>query len=261
MKRSFTAIGLMMFVSATAFGAPAARKVLILHDELPQMKVLAKRLEAEGYGVDLVATKEKLPALDGYRAVVVYVHGLFTPEQAEAVVRYTHAGGRTIALHHSISSKKRETPLWLKFLGIDLPEPLRDAKKGGYAWQHDVNLRLVNLAPDHYITTNKIPYEGKTDYRRSDTDEPSRPRTYVDFPDSEAFLNHQFTDGKAKTVLYGFVCHHPDLGDKTWMQDRAGWLKEAGKGWVFYFMPGHTVQDLEKPFYQQIILNCLTWRP
>jgi hypothetical protein len=243
-----------------ALSAESAGKVLILHDELPQMKVLAKRLEAEGYTVDFRTTKEDLPALDDYRAVVVFVHSVFPQDQADAVIRYTRNGGRMIALHHSISSaKKRRTPSWLEFLGMDLPQG--DIDKGGYKWQHDVGLRLVNLAPDHYITTNKIPYEGKADYKRSDKDEPATPREYIDFPGTEAFINHTFTDGDAKTVLFGFICRHSALGDKVWMQDRAGWLKKAGKGWAFYFMPGHTVEDLENPIYQQIILNCLTWRP
>lgn len=225
------------------------------------MEVLAKRLKTEGYGVDLFTTKEKLPDLAGYEAIVVFVHGSFPEEQARAVIERTRAGARMIALHHSISSRKRQTPIWLEFLGIRLPDPVRNAQKGGYAWQHGVDLRLVNLAPGHYITTNKIKYEGKAEYKRSDIDEPAKERECVEFPDTEVFVNHTFTDKKAKTVLFGFTCRHEDLGDRTWMQDRGGWLKKADKGWIFYFMPGHTVKDLESAFYQQVILNCLTWKP
>jgi len=242
-----------------AHDARGAGKVLILHDELPQMKVLAGRLEREGYGVDFVTTKEKLPELDAFDAIVVFVHGVFPREQADAVIARTRAGARLIALHHTISSAKLKTPVWLEFLGIGLPQPLRKPLEGGYAWQHDVDLHLVNLSPGHYITTNKIEYPGKTQYKRSDVEEPARERACIIFPESEVFLHHTYTDGKDKTVLFGFTARHEELGDKTWMQDRGGWLKPAGKGWIFYFMPGHTVKDVENPLYQQLILNCLTW--
>lgn len=259
MRKAIAAIGLLLVAAGSAWSSDSAGKILILHDEIAQMKVLAKRLRSEGYTVDFVTTKEKLPALDAYKAVIVFVHGFFPPKQAEAVIRYTRSGGRMIALHHTISSKKRKTPAWLEFLGVELPEG--DVFRGGYTWQHGVRLCLVNLAPGHYITTHKIKYKGKVEYKRSDVDEIARERDYIEFPNSEAFINHQFTDGDAKTVLYGFRCSHPRLGDKVWMQDRAGWLKKAGRGWIFYFMPGHTLSDLRNPVYQQIILNCLTWKP
>jgi len=259
MKKTLLALAMFGILAALASGADSAKKILILHDELPQMKVLAKRLEAEGYGVDFVTTKEKLPPLDSYAAVVVFVHGALPREQAQAVIDFTRAGGRTICLHHTISSGKRKTPIWLDFLGMDLPAG--DLAKGGYKWQHDVDLVLVNLAPGHFITTNKITYPSKATYKRSDVDEPARERDSVVFPGSEAFINHQFTDGADKTILLGFIARHPALGDKVWMQDRGGWYKQAGKGWVFYFIAGHTAKDLENPIYQQIILNALTWTP
>jgi len=259
MKRVGLLLGIVVFLSGLAPAASPSAKVLVLHDELPQMKVLAKRLESEGYKVEFVTTKEKLPPLDGYYAVIVFIHKVFPPRQAEAVIRYTQGGGRMIALHHTISSAKRKTPIWLRFLGVTLPQgPL---EKGGYKWQHRLDLRLVNLAPGHYITTHNVKYAGRILYKRSDVEETAREREYILFPDSEAFINHKFTDDGQKTVLYGISCRHPALGEKTWMQDRGGWMKKAGKGWIFYFMPGHTVQDLENPAYQQIILNCLTWKP
>jgi type 1 glutamine amidotransferase len=45
------------------------------------------------------------------------------------------------------------------------------------------------------------------------------------------------------------------------MQDRAGWYKPAGKGWVMYFMAGHSVRDLENPAYAQILVNAVAYQP
>jgi hypothetical protein len=263
MRKIFTALTLvscLMSLAALADGGETARKVLILYDEKPQMDILAKRLQAEGYGVEFVSTKETLPALEPYYAVVVFIHGNFPADKADAVIRYTRAGGRMIALHHTISSGKVKTPEWLKFLGIEL-KVKGDIEKGGYVWQEGVDLRLVNLAPDHYITTHDVKYTEKAEYKRSDAEESARQRDSVDFPKSEVYINHTFTDGKEKTILFGFICTPPKLGPKTWMQDRAGWLKKADKGWIFYFMPGHTVAELENPIFQQIVVNCLTWNP
>ena len=44
------------------------------------------------------------------------------------------------------------------------------------------------------------------------------------------------------------------------MQDRGGWVKNTGKGMVFYFMPGHNVSDFENPAYAQILLNAVEFR-
>jgi len=260
MRKILAAIAVTVLLSALGFTGEPARKVLILLDEKPQMDVLAKRLRTEGYGVEFASTKENLPTLDSYYAIVVFIHRVFPGEQADAIIRYTRAGGRMIALHHTISSAKTKTPAWLKFLGIELLVK-GDLAKGGYAWQEGVDLRLVNLAPNHYVTRHKIQYRDKTEYKRSDTEETTQTRDSVDFPDSEVYINHRFTDGKEKTILFGFVCRHPKLGDKAWMQDRGGWLKKTGKGWIFYFMPGHTVAELENPVFQQVLMNCLTWQP
>ena len=119
---------------------------------------------------------------------------------------------------------------------------------------------LVNLNPGHFITSHNVEYNRRVVYRSSDA--PSQPRTFdaIDFKDTEVFLNQQFTDGRTKTVLFGFSCTDPQTG-QTHNQDRGGWYKRANKGWVFYFQPGHTVADFENPVYRQIILNSLIWKP
>ena len=259
MRRIMTAIAMSFLLSASYAAEPAGR-ILVVQDEMPQMEVLGKYLESKGYVIDFVSTKEEMPDTATFDAIVVFVHGQFPQDQAEAVIDFTKKGGRTLCLHHTISSAKRKTPVWLEFLGMRLPEPLRKPLEGGYGWQHGVDLHLVNLAPDHYITSNKVEYPHKVEYKRSDVDEAARTRPCLVFPDSEVFLNHQFSD-ENKTILFGFTASHPDIGEKTWIQDRGGWLKPTGKGWALYFMPGHIAEDLENPNYQQIILNCLTWKP
>jgi type 1 glutamine amidotransferase len=111
------------------------------------------------------------------------------------------------------------------------------------------------LAPGNYITSHNVKYELKERYKRSDTDAPEREYPSFVLRGGEVFLNHEFTDGKEKTVLMGFKWTDEKTG-RTWMQDRAGWLKRAGKGWVIYLQPGHAVSDLESPVYSQIVLNA-----
>ena len=45
------------------------------------------------------------------------------------------------------------------------------------------------------------------------------------------------------------------------MQDRAGWIKSAGKGRIIYLMPGHTVADFENPAFGRIVLNAIIYKP
>jgi type 1 glutamine amidotransferase len=47
----------------------------------------------------------------------------------------------------------------------------------------------------------------------------------------------------------------------TYMQDRAGWVKPAGKGWIIYLMPGHRKSDFENEAYGRIVLNAVIWKP
>jgi trehalose utilization protein len=45
------------------------------------------------------------------------------------------------------------------------------------------------------------------------------------------------------------------------MQDRAGWMMPAGRGWIFYFQPGHNARDFEHPSFLQILVNAIEWKP
>jgi type 1 glutamine amidotransferase len=45
------------------------------------------------------------------------------------------------------------------------------------------------------------------------------------------------------------------------MQNTAGWIKPAGKGWIFYLGPGHRVKDFESPACAQLVLNAMIFKP
>ncbi|MCX7827200.1 MAG: ThuA domain-containing protein [Verrucomicrobiae bacterium] len=233
-----------------------AADVLIVADEFPAMEIVAQRLKQdEGIVCKIVKQDEMPAALGEYSAVVVYVHKKLADAPAKAMVDYTNAGGKLVALHHSISSGKRENKHWMPFLGIDLPKA--DVEQGGYKWIEPATLQVVNLAPGHFITTHKVSYETQIAYRSADTPvEKQRPGFTL--RDSEVYLNHAFIE--PRTVLLGMKYTDAKTG-KTWMQDRAGWLKPSGKGWIVYLMPGHRAQEFQHPTYSRIVTNAVIWKP
>ena len=241
--------------SFSAFG----EKVLIVADEWPQMEVLATFLKENGSYEVAEAEQDKLPDdLSGYSAVFQFVHGKLDDESARSLIEYSEDGGRLVVMHHGISSGKAKTKGWLPFLGMKLDRDGDAANR--YEWIHDVTLTFVNLNPKHYITSHDVHYEAEVEYQSSDRPSPPAAVQAILFKNSEVFLNHQFTDGREKTVLFGFAYTDAKTG-KTYMQDRSGWFKPAGNGYVFYFQPGHVTADFENPNYCQILMNCLTWSP
>lgn len=230
--------------------ALCAAEVLIVADEFPAMEIVARHLQQATGMASQMVTQDRLPAdLSKYAAVIVYVHRKLADAPAQAMVDYTCNGGRLVALHHSISAGKRDNKHWLPFLGVDLPKA--DLEQGGYKWIEGVPLQVVNLASDHFITTHKVPYEGKIAYRGED-----RPGFTLEH--SEVYLNHTFTG--PRTVLLGLKYTDAKTG-KTWMQDTAGWLKPSGKGWIVYLMPGHRAEEFQHPAYRQIVLNAVLYQP
>ncbi|MEW6235389.1 MAG: ThuA domain-containing protein [Candidatus Omnitrophota bacterium] len=256
MKRwTLIILTLFGFFHANAIGA---EKIAIIADEWPQMDLLAEKLLGQaGYEIDKFV-QEKCPAdLSGYYAAFSFIHGNMSAKAADALMKFARNGGRLIVLHHGISSKKRNTPGWLPFLGIYLAP--NDDKAAPYSWTEDVDYLLVNLQPHHYISSHNVKYDKTVSYQSSDFPSQSIDAPALEIPDSEVYFNHQFIDGREKTVLFGFL-YEDKNGIKT-MQDRGGWYKPVEKGWVFYFKPGHSVKDIENPNYFQIIWNCLTWKP
>ena len=252
----------MLLVFFLCFGIGVscmAESVLIVADEWPQMEVLGDYLHDKGgYEIEK-AEQDEMPAdLSGYDGVFEFVHGDLKNEPARALMDYAENGGRLIVVHHGISSAKKKTKGWLPFLGIELDIAKR--AEHPYSWVHGVSFSFVNLNANHYITSHNVAYHKTIEYQSSD--QPSKPvkSPAIEFANSEVFLNHQFTDGREKTVLFGFRYEDPKTG-KVYMQDRSGWIKRVGRGYAFYFHPGHTVSDFENPNYCQILLNCLTWKP
>ncbi len=232
-------------------------EVLMVADEFPAMKVLAERLKAEAkVECQIVAQTEMPPALAKFSAVIVYIHRNLNAGPEMAFIEYANQGGKLILLHHSISSGKAANKNWFHFLGVSLPKG--DVDQGGYKWIEGVTLEVVNLAPNHFITTNQVKYPGTLVYASSDRGGGEKSLPGFSLPESEVYLNHTWNG--PRTVLLGLKYTDAKSG-KTYMQDRAGWYKPAGKGWIFYFMPGHSVKDFENPAYGQMVVNAFKFKP
>ena len=242
----------------------AQSKVLIIQDELPQMEVLSDFITENGQNIDIgIVDQDNLPgSMSDYDAVIVYIHGKLFENTEKWIIEYTNKGGRFICLHHSISSGKAKNQNYFKFLGIRLDgtDNSRDAELPGegYAWVDPVTLIIVNLNDQHYVTNHKIGWGKGIQYQSSDLFPEMQTFPSISLPESEVYLNHKFTDGKEKTILLGLK-YLDTRNNELFMQDRAGWYKKAGKGEIFYFMPGHAAIDFQNPNYSQMILNAINY--
>ena len=243
-------------------GAGAQKQVLIIQDELPQMEVLADYLSSNSDDLEIqVVGQDQLPAsMSAYDAVIVYIHRTLFEKTENRIIEYTNRGGRLICLHHSISSGKAGNRDYFNFLGIRLDgtEHPEDAELPGtgYAWVEPVTLTIVNLNERHYVTNHKINWGEAIEYQPSDLFTHRKSFPSISFPGSEVYLNHKFTDGREKTILLGLK-YLDTRNNELFMQDRAGWYKKAGKGDIFYFMPGHSSRDFQHSNFSQMILNAL----
>ncbi len=249
-------VPVMLIVTGSAMGT---EKLLIVHDELPQMKMLAALLnERCGYEVD-VNTQAEMPGdMSLYKAVIVFIHGKLLEAPEKAFIAYTKAGGKLIVLHHSISSGKRRNKYWFDFLGVKLPEG--DWQKGGYKWIEPVAQKVVNINPKHYLTSHNVKYEGQIPFQTDRVKAGDYPYFALK-ENAEVYLNHTFTDGDEKTLLLGFVYDGEEIGGKKMMQHTSGWLKKVGKGCLIYLQPGHSLEDMRCRPFQQIVINAIRWTP
>jgi hypothetical protein len=260
MRSKLCLVCIALLIAALTCGISAqarGEKVLIIQDERPQMDVLAKFLKEKGKLSVTIADQQSFDKeLSSYKTVIVFIHkDLYEPTE-RAIIEYTKAGGRLICLHHSISSKKAQNKFYFDFLGMQLNKG--SMEQGGYAYKA-TNWTLVNLNSQHYITNHNIDWNDEVTYTSSD--QPSVERGYPCTrlkEDSEVFINHRFIDGRDKTVLCGLIYTDKATG-KTFMQDRAGWIKRQGKGTIVYLMPGHCVSDYQNERITQMILNAVTW--
>jgi len=235
----------------------AAQDVLIVADEIPAMEVLAGKLKAEENLASQIVTQANMPAdLSGFAAVIVYIHMNLQESAEKAFIAYTRAGGKLVVLHHSISSGKRKNKQWFSFLGVALPQG--DVSQGGYKWIEPVTLDVVNLAPDHFIAAHKVKYPAQVPYQRSEANTSIENLPGFTLKESEVYLNHVLTG--SRTVLLGLK-YTDTKSSKTYMQNHAGWIKPAGKGWIIYLLPGHSALDFENPTYARIVLNAVVYQP
>ncbi len=240
-------------------------KVLIIEDEMPQMEALSGFLQEKG-GLDVQTVDQKnLPRdFTVYKAIIVYIHEKLFPETERAVIDYTKNGGRCIILHHSISSGKAKNEFYFDFLGIRLDSPEKSkfpvVPGEGYGWVDPVTLTLINLNPDHYVTSHNVTWEDRILYTPSDNPSVEGLYSCLSLDSSEVYMNHKFIDGREKTVLCG-IKFLDERNGRLFMQDRGAWIKDQGKGKVFYFQPGHRPEDYKNNNVSQMILNAIVWNP
>ncbi|MBN1124751.1 MAG: ThuA domain-containing protein [Sedimentisphaerales bacterium] len=236
-----------------------ATRLLIVADEQGPMNVLTEEMkQREACTIAYLDQKELPDRIAEYAVVFMYIHGAMTERTEKILIDYARKGGKLIILHHGIASARMNNPAWLQLTGVHMLP--RDHPQRPWKVIPNTTYTLINLQPDHFITSYNVNYDHQMKYLSSDA--PSLPVQYpaIQFQNTEVFLNQHFTDGRAKHVLFGFHCVDPETG-QVHMQDRAGWYKQAGKGWLFYFQPGHRAEDFRNPAYLQILLNCLHWMP
>jgi hypothetical protein len=247
-------LALILSLAAAAMPALAAR-VLIVADEFPAMQELARQLKAqEGWESQIVKQTEMPADLKSFQAVVVYIHGKLLPAPEKAMVNYTREGGKLVALHHSISSGKRTNELWFNFLGVDLPKG--EVTQGGYQWTEGVTLDIVNLATNHFVTTHKVKYPATGEFAPAGGARQVLPMFTLH--ESEVYLNHQLVG--ERTRLLG-LRYTDKKTNREWHQSHAGWIKPAGKGTIYYLMPGHSVLEFQDPAYVRIVINAIIHQP
>jgi hypothetical protein len=253
-KTILAALGYLLLVTPIF----AANHVLIVPDEFPAMEHVAAKLQSEENVTSQLVWQTNLPPdLSGFSTVLVYIHRGLDEKAEKAFIAYTQSGGKLIVLHHSISSGKRKNKDWFKFLGVTLPEA--DVDTGGYKWIEGVTQQIVNLAPEHFITTHKVVYPEQVAFKAT-TDAQERTLPGVTLKESEVYINHVLAEDKTRTRLLGFKYTDKNSG-KTYMQTQSGWVKPSGKGWIVYLQPGHSLHDLKNPAYERIVLNAVVWKP
>jgi hypothetical protein len=225
--------------------------VLIVADEFPAMELVARRLKAEDQVTSQLVDQEHLPgSLAPFPAVVVYIHKDLMPSAERTFIDYAEAGGRLVLLHHSISSGKRQNRDWFAFLGVELPET--DLEHGGYKWIEGVSVTYFDLAPADPVMSHGVHYSETKPHGA--TGEQKQLPSFT-LRGTEVYLNHVLKE--PHTVLMGLQYSDTATG-KVWVQDTAGWCRAVKKGWVLYFMPGHTANDFANPVYGRIVLNAIT---
>jgi hypothetical protein len=247
---------LLVLGLATAVSAYAS-EVLIVADEFPAMRLLARTLKEQENVSSTIVAQTNLPAdLSRFDAVIVYIHMNLNEPVEMALIRYTRAGGKLIPLHHSISSGKRKNKEWFSFLGVELPPG--EVGAGGYKWTESVRLEVAKLPMDHFITTNRVAYPAHIAWQPAEPGASEQKLPGFVLEDSEVYLNHRLVG--EHTLLLGFRYTDVKTG-VVYCQKHAGWLRSAAKGWIVYLKPGHSSRDFECAAYARIVANAVVWKP
>lgn len=230
-----------------------AQDVLIVADEFHAMQVLASQIESDTGLKSTIMGQTEIPgSLNGYRAVIVYLHGELQAEPEQRFIQYPNGGGNLILLHHGISSRKRENKDWLNFLKIEPPN--RPLAEGGYAYFAPVSFQAVELAPSDALMKG-VNFDDSVAYSSSGVTEKKLPGTT--FKETEVYLDHLLKG--ERRILLGVKYTYAKTG-RVYMQDTAGWLLDTGKGDVFYFMMGHRVEDFENEAFRRLLDNAVEYR-
>lgn len=250
--------------------APSQR-LLFVHDNAKAAAPLIAFLKTRGGFDTLVVDQAHLPPAtewSGFRAVLGYVHGRLLEPTELAIIDYTKKGGRFVALHHMVSSGKVANKYYFEFMGLQLDDPKNSPtpKEPGasYGWytggksEPGIQQTLVNLNPHHFITSHDVKWDVTAHYQSSDTLDIARDYPAIVLPKAEAYVNVKWTDGREKTVLFGFSYTDP-RNQAHFEQDRSGWTKPYGAGRIVYLQPGHFAAEYENPNISQMVLNAIVW--
>jgi hypothetical protein len=267
------AVAAATLAHAAGSDAAASNQLLFVHDSATAAEPLLEFLRTRGHFEITVVDQAHLPAdWAGYRAVLGYIHNKLLEPTEVAIIEYTKKGGRFIALHHMISSGKADNRFYFDFLGIRLDDPKASRNPvspgDGYGWytgpaaaaggEAGISYTLVKLHPDHFIVSHDVTWPDKAVYQSSDALAVSREYPAIVLPKAEAYMNHKFTDGRAKTVLCGMKYTDPRTGT-VFQQDRMGWVKSYGAGRIVYLQPGHFADEFRNPNISQMVLNAIIW--
>jgi hypothetical protein len=250
---------------------PASERLLLIHDNDEVARPLLAFLKARG-GFDTLSVDQAHlpPAAEwrSFRAVLGYVHGRLLEPTEVAIIDYTKNGGRFVALHHMVSSGKAQNKYYFDFMGLHLDEPKSSPNPvqpgAGYGWytggkgEPGITQTLVNLNATHFITSHDVSWGEPVHYQSSDTLDVARDYPAIVLQKAEAYVNVKFTDGREKTVLFGFSYTDPRTG-AHFEQDRSGWTKPYGAGRIVYLQPGHFAEEYENPNIAQMVLNAIVW--
>ena len=262
-----------LLVLAGTPGDPASKDLLLVHDSADVAMPLVEFLKTKGGFTTTVVDQGHLPSdWSNYRAVLGYVHGKLLEPTELAILDYTEHGGRFVALHHMISSGKAGNKFYFKFLGMQLDNPKESSKPvepgAGYGWYNGprtpengevgISYTLINLHPHHFILSHDVTWGESVPYQSTDALTVRTEYPGIVLPRAEAYVNHKYTDGRAKTVLCGLKYTDTRTG-ATFEQDRMAWFKDYGAGKIFYFQPGHFIDEYQNPNICQMILNAVIW--